>query len=236
MIIYPAMELVKGRSAGHARGGIADIATYLADPVEAVLAWEKAGAEWAHIADLDALEKGGPRQHGLIVDIALSVSLSLQVAGGFRTPEHLQRMFDAGVDRVIIDSLALEQSELTNALIAAYGADHVVLRFDTVMSGGRAYARDRDGKRSSLWKTIGLYPAAKHIILADGSGDTSAHLALVEQAARRLPHVALQSSSRVASLAGLRALKRAGAAGAIVGASLWEQRIGIDEAIQAVRA
>ena len=237
MIIYPAMDLEGGRVARQAHGDVGDIATWLADPVEAVLGFEEAGAEWVHLADLDGAREGCPRQHGLIVDIALSVSMKLQVAGGFRSREHVRRMFDAGVDRVVIGGLAVEDPAATRELIAAFGADHIVLGFDVDSSGAtvRAIGQKR-GK--SLWNLIALYPTLRHVILTDTAHEREAgpNPKLIAEAVRRLPQVEVQASGGICSLDQLRALKRAGAAGAVVGPALWEKRIGIGEAIEIARA
>ncbi len=238
MIIYPAMDLMDGRSMRLAPGSCGDAASYLRDPVEAVLEFEEAGAEWVHVADLDGARAGGPRQHGLIVDIALSVSMKLQVTGGFREKAQLQRMFDAGVDRVAVGSLTVEQPELVQELIEEFGAEQIMLSFDVSLETGAPIVA---GSLHSplLWDLVALYPEAKHLLITDiGSEGASLgpNIALIEEAASRLPHAAIQASGGIASLDDLAALKKAGAAGAIVGKALWEQRIRLAEALELARA
>jgi phosphoribosylformimino-5-aminoimidazole carboxamide ribotide isomerase len=237
MLIYPAMDLEGGRVAQRVRGDVADVATWLADPVEAVLGFEAAGAEWVHLADLDGAREGGPRQHGLIVDIALSVSLKLQVAGGFRERDHLRRMFDAGVDRVVVGALAVEDPAATRELIAEFGADHIVLGFDVDTDGPAPRAAGQK-RGKTLWRLIALYPTARHILLTDlaAKGEAGPDPRLIAEAARRLPQAEVQASGGICALDQLRALKRAGAAGAVIGPALWEKRIGIGEAIEVARA
>jgi phosphoribosylformimino-5-aminoimidazole carboxamide ribotide isomerase len=242
MIVYPAMDLMDGQCVRLAQGRFDEVASYPADPVEAVLAFEKAGAEWTHIVDLDGARAGEPRQHGLLADIALSLCMKLQVAGGFRTAEHLQRMFDAGVDRVVIGSLAVKQPQLVRDFLLSFGGDHIVLALDVNMVDGVpivATSGWTETSGTSLWEIAALYPEARHLLVTDISRDgmmSGPNVGLVAEAARRLPHLSVQASGGVSSLEDLSALKKAGAAGAIVGKAFWEGRIGLDEALQIARA
>ncbi|HWH17920.1 MAG TPA: 1-(5-phosphoribosyl)-5-[(5-phosphoribosylamino)methylideneamino] imidazole-4-carboxamide isomerase [Allosphingosinicella sp.] len=238
MIVYPAMELIGGRCVRLSQGRFDRASAYCADPVDAVLGLEAAGAEWVHLVDLDGAREGGPRQHGLIADIALSVSIKLQVAGGFREAEHLQRVFDAGVDRVVIDRLATEQPQRVRELIAEFGNERIALALDVIINGEAplvATASSSPRSARSLWDVAKDFPEVRHLLLTDiGRKRTmrGANLPLIEEAAKRLPHVSLQASGGVSSLDDLRALKSAGAAGAIVGEALWERKIDLAEAVQ----
>jgi hypothetical protein len=151
MIILPAMDLMGGRPVRLAQGRFDDATDYLLDPAEAVLAFETAGAEWAHLVDLDGARAGGPRQHGMLADIALSVSLKLQVAGGFREEAHFTRMFDAGVDRVVIGSLAVKDPDRTRALFARFGGERLCLALDVKLVEGTPMVATSGwtGRRSS---------------------------------------------------------------------------------------
>ena len=239
MIVYPAMDLMGGRCVRLAQGRFDDATSYLLDPAEAVLRFEEAGAEWAHVVDLDGAREGGPRQHGLICDIALSVSIALQVAGGFREAEHFTRVFDAGADRVVVGSLAVNDPATLLSLFDRFGPERIALALDVRMVDGVPMVAANGwtalpGK--SLWDVVGLYPQAKHLIVTDIGRDgmlAGPNVALIAEVARRLPSVSLQASGGVASLEDLRELKAAGVGGAIVGKALWEQRIDLKEAIDA---
>ena len=87
MILYPAMDLMGGRVVRLAQGRFEDATTYPADPAEALSRFAEAGAEWAHVVDLDGARAGAPVQHDLIASLAGDAPLRLQVAGGFRTGE-----------------------------------------------------------------------------------------------------------------------------------------------------
>jgi phosphoribosylformimino-5-aminoimidazole carboxamide ribotide isomerase len=239
MIIYPAMDLMDGTCVRLAQGRFDDATSYTLDPAEAVLGFESAGAEWAHVVDLDGAREGKPCQHGLICDIALSVSIALQVAGGFREVEHFQRVFDAGVDRVVIGSLVVRDPAKTHDLFTRFGGDRIALALDVTVADGRPIVATGGWTESSgkdLWELAAAYPEARHLLVTDISRDgmmQGPNVDLVAECVRRLPHLQVQASGGVSSLGDLRALKAAGAAGAIVGKALWEQRIDLAEAIDA---
>ncbi len=239
MIVLPAMDLMGGRPVRLAQGRFDDATGYLLDPAEAVLAFEQAGAEWAHLVDLDGARAGAPRQHGLLADIALTVSCKLQVAGGFREEAHFTRQFDAGVDRVVIGSLAVKNPERTRALFARFGGERLCLALDVNLVEGTpmvATSGWTETSRLSLWEVARMYPEARHMLVTDIGRDgmlTGPNVELIDEIARCLPNIAVQASGGVSSLDDLRDLKAAGAAGAIVGKALWEQRIDLRQAIDA---
>ena len=239
MILYPAMDLMGGRVVRLAQGRFDKVSSYMTDPLEAVLAFEKAGAEAAHLVDLDGAREGGPRQHGLLADIALSVAIKLQVAGGFREKQHLNRMFDAGVDRVAIGSLAVKDPARVREFFATFGGDRITLALDVRIENGLPMVATNgwtEPSGRSLWDIAGLYPEARHMLVTDIGRDgmlAGPNAELVEEAARRLPAIAVQASGGVSALGDLRALREAGAAGAVVGKALWEARVDLAEAVRA---
>jgi phosphoribosylformimino-5-aminoimidazole carboxamide ribotide isomerase len=91
----------------------------------------------------------------------------------------------------------------------------------------------------SLWDVAEDYPDARHLLVTDISRDgmmSGPNVELIAETSRRLPHLDVQASGGVASLDDLRALKDAGAAGAIIGKAFWEGRIDLGEALDIARA
>lgn len=241
MILYPAMDLMGGRCVRLAQGRFDNVTRYPADPVQALREFNRAGADWAHVVDLDGARDGAPRQHDLLSKIAAAAPIALQVAGGFRDVGHLARMFDAGVGRVVIGSVAVTAPEVVLSFLTTFGADRVALALDVDLAGGEPIVATRGWAESSgarLWDVAALYPGARHMLITDIGRDgmlTGPNVALIAEAARRLPRVSIQASGGVASLDDLRALAAAGAAGAIVGRALWEGKVDLAEAIGLAR-
>lgn len=245
MIIYPAMDLMDGTCVRLTQGRFDDATSYPAQPADALHAFKEAGAAWAHIVDLDGARAGTPVQHDLIARLAATAPLQLQVAGGFRQPADVARMLEAGVGRVVVGSLAVTDPDLVNHLIATHGGDRITLALDVnVAADGTPMVATRGWTQVSglsLWEVAADYPHARHLLVTDIARDgmmTGPNDALVIEAIRRLPHMAVQASGGVATLDDLTALAAAGAAGAIVGKALWEGRIDLAAAIEvgAVRA
>jgi phosphoribosylformimino-5-aminoimidazole carboxamide ribotide isomerase len=239
MILYPAIDLMGGRVVRLAQGRFDDATTYSDDPAEALTRFAEAGAEWAHIVDLDGARAGAPVQHDLLATLARAGTPNLQVAGGFRTADQLARMFDAGVARVVIGSLAVEDPDTTSALFDGFGGDRITLALDVRIEAREPIVATRGwvaGSGRSLWEIAGLYPAARHLLVTDISRDgmlSGPNLDLIARTAAALPHLALQASGGVATLNDLDRIRDAGAAGAIVGKALWEGRIALAEALHA---
>lgn len=237
MLIYPAMDLMDGRCVRLAQGRFDDATIYPAAPAEALAGFSQAGAEWAHVVDLDGARAGEPRQHAFIAALARSAPVKLQVAGGFRHAEQIVRMFDAGVGRVVIGSLAVSDPNLVNRLLGEHGGDRLTLALDVNLVEGEpmvATSGWTETSRRSLWDVAALYPDARHLLVTDISRDgmmAGPNVMLIAEAARRLPHLAVQASGGVAELDDLAALRDAGASGAIVGKALWEGRIDLQKAI-----
>ena len=238
MIVYPAMDLMDGRIVRLAQGRFDKATAYPADPAEALSAFAAAGATWAHVVDLDGARARAPVQHELIAGLARGAPLALQVAGGFRTRDHLARMFDAGVGRVVIGSLAVSDPETVRGFLAEFGPERITLSLDVRIAGDVprvAVSGWTEDSGRSLWHVAALYPDARHLLLTDIERDgmlEGPNFALLEQAAQRLPHLAIQASGGVSSTADLQRLRTAGA---IVGRALWEGRIGLAEALDACR-
>jgi phosphoribosylformimino-5-aminoimidazole carboxamide ribotide isomerase len=236
MILYPAMDLMAGRVVRLAQGRFEEATAYPADPAEALARFAAAGASWAHVVDLDGARARAPVQHDLIAALAASAPLQLQVAGGFRTADQLTRMFEAGVGRVVIGSLAVSAPDTVRGFLETFGADRITLSLDVRIAGGVprvAVGGWTEDSGRSLWDVAALYPEARHMLLTDIGRDGmlgGPNFALLEEAAERLPRVDIQASGGVSSLDDLRRLRTAGA---IVGKALWEGRIDLAEALRA---
>ena len=241
MLIYPAIDLMGGRCVRLSQGRFEEATIYPADPAEALAAFAEAGAAWTHIVDLDGARERSPRQHALIASLARVGRQHLQVAGGFRTRDQLALMLDAGVARVVIGSLAVQEPASTAAFIREFGGDRITLAFDVRLVEGTpevATSGWLESSGKSLWDALALYPDARHILVTDIGRDgmmTGPNTDLIAEIVSRFASLAVQASGGVSSLDDLRALQAIGAAGAIVGKALWEQRFALEDAIDASR-
>lgn len=235
MIVYPAMDLMDGRVVRLRQGRFEQATTYPAAPADALRAFADAGAQWAHLVDLDGARAGRPAQHGMIARLAGSSPLKLQVGGGFRTGEQVARMLDGGVDRVVVGSLAVTQPDLVRAWLDEFGPDRIALSLDVRIAGGAALVALSGWAETSaatLWDVASLYPDACHLLLTDIGRDgmlAGPNFDLLDEAVERLPNLRIQASGGVS---GPTDLDRLRTDGVIIGRALWEGRIRLEEAIE----
>ena len=238
MIVYPAMDLMDGRVVRLKQGRFGDATIYKADPASALRGFEEAGATWAHIVDLDGAKAGEPRQHTLLADLAKDIGLKLQVAGGIRTTAQIARLFEGGVTRVVVGSLAVTRPDLVSSFLDEFGPDRITLSLDVRLVDGEPQVATLGWTKDSglsLWDVAARFPEARHLLLTDIGQDgmlAGPNFDLLEEAGRRLPHLAIQASGGVTSLEDITRLTTDGA---ILGRAMWEGRIDLAEAIRHAR-
>ncbi len=133
MIIYPDLELRKGRLVNLIRNRIESPLVYDVDPVEAAHDLATQGAQWLHVVDLDAVFNDG-ENNDIIKQIIRTVSCSVQVGGAIRSIEKVHGWMDVGAGRVVIATAAVKYPHFVKAAATAY-PDSVVVSIDA--RGGR---------------------------------------------------------------------------------------------------
>lgn len=245
MKLYPAIDLVAGQAVRLAQGRFEDMTVYDHSPLD--LARRYAAAGHLHIVDLDGAKQGSPAHTELITrlvtELVAATELKIQIGGGIRSQDDVQRLLDAGADRVVIGSLAVKDPEATEVIFGAVGPERVTLAVDV--------RRDERGvpwvathgwqKSESLtpYQLIEQYLAQglQCVLCTDISRDgemRGPNVELYRDLAGRYGEVAILASGGVSSLDDLRALKDTGAAGAVVGKALLEGVFTIEEAVEAL--
>jgi phosphoribosylformimino-5-aminoimidazole carboxamide ribotide isomerase len=139
VIVIPAIDLRAGRCVRLAQGDYARETVYRDDPVAVALDWQRAGARWIHVVDLDGAREGYPAQRDLIIRIVQAVSVPVQAGGGIRTAEHAAALLEGGVTRVVLGTVAVEQPELVSSLVSQWGPERIVVGVDA--RGGKVAVR-----------------------------------------------------------------------------------------------
>jgi phosphoribosylformimino-5-aminoimidazole carboxamide ribotide isomerase len=129
MIIYPAIDLRGGRVVRLEQGRSDAETVYFADPAAPARDWQKAGAEWVHVVDLDGAfaGKGANRD---AVDKIVATGMKVQLGGGMRSMEAVKTALEAGVSRVVIGTRAAEEPAFVGELIEAFGAERIAVGID----------------------------------------------------------------------------------------------------------
>ena len=233
MILYPAIDIRGGRCVRLIEGDFDRETTYDSDPSAAARRWVEAGADWLHIVDLDGAVEGRPVNRGAVGRIRASVDVSIQLGGGLRRLSDLEETFDAGVDRVILGTVALRDPELVSSAVARWG-DRIAVALDA--RDGRLATDGWLGQTDSRAVKVALRLAESHVrnfiytdIRRDGTLSGPNLQALGELIEKVDANII--ASGGIGSLEDIKAVAGAGASGAIIGRALYDGRIDLAEAV-----
>ena len=126
MIIYPDIELKDGKCVILRRGSFDDPQVYEIDPLDAAKRFEKAGAEYLHVVDLDGVLQGGRHNADKIVEIMKAVSIPVQVGGGIRTMASAEWWIEQGAARVVLGTAAIKDRTFVRNACAKFPGQIVV--------------------------------------------------------------------------------------------------------------
>lgn len=130
MVIYPDIELLDGRLANYQDGSSEEFIFYDQSPLETALQFERQGAQWLHIADLDQIYDNDKHNSAIILDILAKVGIPVQVVGGIRTMQAVNWWFEHGAARIVLGTVALTDHSLVVEASNRYpGA--IVVNIDT---------------------------------------------------------------------------------------------------------
>lgn len=121
MNIFPAIDLVGGKAVRLFKGDYAQMTVYSEQPLQVAKAFEAAGAKHIHLVDLEAAKSGIPANLETIRAIAEKTSLFVEVGGGIRTMEIARTYLDAGVDRIILGTAAVEDPAFLQQALKEFG-------------------------------------------------------------------------------------------------------------------
>ncbi len=240
MIIYPAIDLRGGRVVRLTEGKFDQEKSYGDDPLAVAKGFKAAGATWLHVVDLDGAKDPAKRQTPLVEKLARESGLLVQTGGGIRDEAQVAALLGAGVQRVIVGSLAVRSPDLVRGWLKKFGAEKIILSPDVRLDAAgipriaAAGWQETTGVALNDFLTGYLAAGLKHILCTDISRDgklTGPNAALYAQLVKQFPTLALQASGGVSSLDDLRVLKTTGSAGAIVGRALYENKFTLQQAL-----
>lgn len=241
MIVYPAIDLRGGRVVRLTEGRFDQETTYGDNPLATARTFATAGATWLHLVDLDGAKDPAKRQTALVEKLARESGLLVQTGGGIREEAQVTALLAAGAQRVIVGSVAAKEPARVRGWLARFGGGRIVLAPD-VRIGPDGQARVaaagwQEDTKLTLDKFIAQYLEAGlvHVLCTDIGRDgklTGTNVALYAGLVKRFPALQVQASGGVASLDDLRAARKAGAAGAIIGRALYENKFTLTEALE----
>jgi phosphoribosylformimino-5-aminoimidazole carboxamide ribotide isomerase len=230
--VVPAVDVEDGETV-QLVGGERGTGTRHGDPVAAATRWAEAGARTLHLVDLDGAFEGERQNAAAIERIAAEVDVALQVGGGIRTEADALSLLDAGVDRVILGTAAVEEPDLIARVSEAY-PDGVLVSLDAsdgevVVSGWTQGTGLDPAAAAARYEELGAAGVLFTDVDVEGRmGGVRADRVRRVVEATAIPVVA---SGGVATLDDVRALRDAGAAAVVVGTALYEGAFTLAEAM-----
>jgi phosphoribosyl isomerase A len=236
LVLLPAVDVTEGHAVQLVQG-VAGSGSAYGDPLAAALAWQRAGASWVHLVDLDAAFGRGSNSD-LLASVVGKLDISVEMSGGIRDDDSLTRALSTGCARVNIGTAALENPDWVRSVIGRYG-DQVAVGLD--VRGTMLAARGWTSEGGELYETLGRLDAegcARYVVtdvLKDGML-RGPNLALLRDVCARTA-APVVASGGVSSLADLRAISDLvplGVEGAIVGTALYEGAFTLEDALASV--
>jgi phosphoribosylformimino-5-aminoimidazole carboxamide ribotide isomerase len=235
MNIFPAIDLINGQVVRLYKGDYDKVTVYGSDPLSVAKDFERAGAEFIHIVDLDAAKDGNVHNFDIVKSICDNTKLKVEIGGGIRSMETVKTYIDAGVWRVIIGTAAVTDPAFLDAALAAYG-DKIAVGVDI-----------RDGKVAikgwtevsaldcfDFCKTL-VEKGVSTVICTDISKDGllgGTNLALYAELVKAFPTLNITASGGVSSVDDVQKLNDMNLYGAILGKALYTGNLDLGEALK----
>lgn len=239
MQLYPAIDMKNGQCVRLRQGAFKDITIYSDAPEKVAAHWQEKGASFLHLVDLDGALAGYSVNEEVIRRIADTVSIPIEIGGGIRSKEAVERMLDLGVRRVIIGTKAAEHPEFLRDMVRTFGEEAIVAGVDA--KDGRVavegWEKVSSLTASDLCLTMKEY-GVRHIVYTDISRDGMLSGPNVEATRKLTEETGLDiiASGGVSCMEDLKCLHEAGIRGAIIGKALYENRIDLAEAVRLYEA
>ena len=239
MQLYPAIDMKNGQCVRLRQGAFKDITIYSDAPERVAAHWQEKGASFLHLVDLDGALAGYSVNEEVIRRIADTVSIPIEIGGGIRSGEAVERMLGLGVRRVIIGTKAVEHPEFLRDMVRTFGEEAIVAGVDAKdgMVAVEGWEKVSSLTASDLCLTMKEY-GVRHIVYTDISRDGMLSGPNVEATRKLTEETGLDiiASGGVSCMEDLKCLHEAGIRGAVIGKALYENRIDLAEAVRLYEA
>jgi len=237
MIIYPAVDIREGKCVRLTQGEFNKETVYSDSPVEMALKWEKCGAKYLHVVDLDGARTGESKNIDIISEIAAKVGIPVQLGGGIRTIERIETVLGKGIERVILGTSAVKDPELVKRAVETFGSK-VVIGIDAkdgmvAIEGWEKTSEFRAIDFAKKMEDLGV----KTIIYTDISRDgmlSGPNLKAMEEMVKSV-NIDIIASGGVGKIEDIKNLKEVGVSGVIVGRALYTGDVDLKQAIEVAR-
>jgi phosphoribosylformimino-5-aminoimidazole carboxamide ribotide isomerase len=234
--IYPAIDMRGGKCVRLLQGDYSKETIYGDSPFEMAKRFVDEGAEWVHMVDLDGAKEGGRVNDQFVIAVANELGANVQIGGGIRTEEDIKYYLNNGVQRVIIGSLAVSDTQLVKSWLKKYG-DRLAIGLDAK----DGYVATHGWIETSELKAVDLgveltRAGAETFIFTDIATDgmlSGPNVEAVVELAEATGKEVIASGG-VSSMEDLQLLKDKNVAGAIVGKAIYTGKVSVEAAVKEV--
>ncbi|MEI7883945.1 MAG: 1-(5-phosphoribosyl)-5-[(5-phosphoribosylamino)methylideneamino]imidazole-4-carboxamide isomerase [Clostridia bacterium] len=237
MYILPAIDIKGGKCVRLYKGDFAQTTVYHENPTDVALDWQAKGAKYLHLVDLDGAIAGKPSNLAVVQSILQAVKIPVEIGGGIRSMETIETYLTAGVDRVILGTVAVKDPNLARIACERFGSERIVLGLDAkegyIATEGWLETSGINAIELALqMKELGIVRIIYTDISKDGTLTGVNVQATKELAEATGMHII--ASGGVASIADIQALLEAeatGIEGVIVGKAIYTGSLILEEAL-----
>ncbi len=236
MLLFPAIDLYDKKVVRLLKGDYKQMTVYSDDPVATARDIEAKGGKWLHLVDLEGAKDGTTPNFSVVEAICRETGLSVEIGGGIRSLETIEKYLAAGVERVILGSKAVTDEAFLKEALARFGK-HIAVGVDA-----------KDGKVAVHgWLDVldvDMFDFLQHLVelkvdtvivtdIAKDGAMQGTNLALYEKLSK-LQDINVTASGGVSSYEDIRALKKLGLYGAILGKAMYQGVVELAEALHIV--
>ena len=231
MQLFPAIDLRGGKVVRLTQGDYDRMTVYGEDPCAQARAFLEAGAKNLHVVDLDGAKDGTLSNYDTIAALAKQDGLYIEVGGGIRTEERIEKYLSLGVGRCILGSVAVTNFDFTARMLKKYG-DKIAVGVDA--KDGYVVSAEKGVDFCRRLADAGCTAIIYTDIACDGAMKGT-NLALYRQLAKEVPGVAITASGGISSEKELLELEEMGTAAAILGKSLYTGALDLGRCVALVQ-
>lgn len=237
MILFPAIDLYEKKAVRLYKGDYRNMTVYSTDPVSVAMDFKNAGATHIHMVDLEGARDGTTPNLDIVAQTARETGLFVEIGGGIRSMDTVERYLDAGVSRIILGTAAVQDETFLREAVCRYpgkiavGAD-VKDGYIAVKGWLETSALTLEGFLSRM-ESLGI----RNVICTDISRDGAmkgTNLALYRELSRKF-RMDITASGGVSSLEDIRQLRAMELYGAIIGKAYYTGAIDLKEAIEVAK-
>ena len=237
MHTFPAIDLFDGKAVRLLKGDYDKMTVYSDNPAEFALDFEKQGAKFIHIVDLEGAKDGTTPNLEVIKNIVNNTNLFTEVGGGIRSMEVIEKYITAGVQRVILGTAAVNDEEFLKNAVAKYG-DKVAVGVDikdgyVAIKGWTEKSEYNCFDFCEKMQKIGVKTLICTDISKDGAMQGTNHELYKELSSKF--DMQITASGGVSSIDDVEKLAKLGIYGAIIGKAYYTNAISLKEAIEVAK-